>query len=116
MTTLHDWVHELESINTRGQELRKLIADEVAKCGGSVGWGDGTNKDALTRKTTNFDEVTFNHSIVFSGTDSSYLTDGKKYKIIQLDAEDKTVSFRDDDGMSDQISCASDYQWYATLD
>lgn len=90
MTTLHDWVHELESINTRGQELRELIADEVAKCGGSVEWG-GDVREAESSEQMDWRDLKEGDRIVIdepSTYDSDYTSAGNKHEVTCIEAED----------------------------
>lgn len=111
MTTLHDWVHELESINERSAELRGLITKEVQKCGGSVEWG--VKHQATPEKPGIHNDPSLpsvGDSITWTSTDWTDLTKGNVYTVQRI--SDDTFYINDDKGDERYIEPEDNRDWH----
>lgn len=112
MTTLHDWVHELGSINERAIELRELITKEVQKCGGSVEW-DESPADTNSTKVTTWRDISAAHNVVFTGNVSDYINVGSRCIVTGIDIKNKMFTIEDKDGDDFEVNESFDGQWYS---
>ena len=89
MTTLTDYVNELESINARAIELRELITNEVAKCGGNVEWNQSDSSAA--RILMHWTKLKKGDIVVLDdldGNDESSFELSTKYKVTAVEDGD----------------------------